>query len=84
MQMTQQAFNDSLDRLANAICKRYYYKDEDLRAKVFNKTYDELNHNLEDFDYARVSFAPLNATRIEAKVEIISKDQVIQTIKFTL
>ena len=82
--MTQQAFNNSLDKLANEICRRYYYNDEDLRSKVFNKTYDELDHNLKDFDNVLVSYTPLKTTRIEAKIEIISQNKVIQTIKFAL
>lgn len=82
--MTQQTFNEALDRLANAIVKEYHYKDEDLRSKIFNTAYDKLDHNFEDFDYAVVSFSPLNRYNLEAKVEIVLKKQIIQTINIVL
>ena len=82
--MTQQSFNEALDRLANTIVKEYHYKDEDLRSKIFNTAYDKLDHNFEDFDYAVVSFSPLNKYNLEAKVEIVFQKQVIQTIDIVL
>ena len=79
--MKQNKFNKDIDKEINAIATKYYYNDEDLRAKIFNEVYEQLDHNFEEFDDVVVSHTPLNAFMLIFKVELISNKKVIQTLR---